>query len=97
MAENDIQDTLNEREGTHGRFSENTITMQALKREMRNTPNWQRMDPYQREALDMIAHKIGRLLHGDPDLIDSWHDISGYATLVVMELTPSCGPQKETK
>lgn len=36
----------------------------------------------QQEALDMICHKIGRILNGDPDYADSWHDIAGYAQLV---------------
>ena len=36
----------------------------------------------QAEALDMIAHKIGRIVNGDPDYADSWDDIAGYAKLV---------------
>lgn len=34
----------------------------------------------------MIAHKIARILNGDPDYDDSWVDIAGYATLVVKKL-----------
>lgn len=34
------------------------------------------------EALDMIQHKIGRILSGNPNEPDHWHDIAGYATLV---------------
>ena len=34
------------------------------------------------EALEMIAHKIGRIINGDPDYDDSWVDIAGYAKLV---------------
>jgi hypothetical protein len=44
------------------------------------------MQADQREALDMIAHKIGRILNGDPDYSDSWRDIAGYATLVADRL-----------
>lgn len=29
----------------------------------------------------MIAHKIGRILNGDPNYRDSWDDIAGYAKL----------------
>jgi hypothetical protein len=36
----------------------------------------------QQEALDMIFHKIGRIVNGDPNYADSWHDIAGYAKLV---------------
>lgn len=34
------------------------------------------------EALDMICHKIGRIVNGDPTYADSWVDIAGYAKLV---------------
>ena len=34
----------------------------------------------------MIAHKIGRILNGDPNYADSWVDIAGYAQLVANEL-----------
>lgn len=40
----------------------------------------------QQEALDMIAHKIGRIVNGDPDYADSWVDIAGYAKLVADRL-----------
>ena len=36
----------------------------------------------QLEALHMICHKIGRIINGNPDYIDSWIDIAGYAKLV---------------
>lgn len=82
-----VENTLDERAPTHGDFIKNTVTMQDLKNIMRDTPNWKTLYPYQRETLDMIAHKIGRILHGDPNHIDSWHDVAGYATLVERELT----------
>jgi hypothetical protein len=53
---------------------------------MRDTPNWKRLAPYQKEALEMKAHKIGRILNGDPDYSDSWIDIAGYAQLVADRL-----------
>jgi hypothetical protein len=40
----------------------------------------------QREALDMICHKIARIINGDADYSDSWIDIAGYAKLVADEL-----------
>ena len=43
---------------------------------------WLQLQPIHREALEMIAHKVGRILNGQPDFFDSWHDIAGYATLV---------------
>ena len=49
---------------------------------MRQSPNWDSLDPDMAEALDMIQHKIARILNGDLRYADSWHDIAGYATLV---------------
>lgn len=40
----------------------------------------------QQEALDMICHKIGRIINGDADYDDSWVDIAGYAQLVAKRL-----------
>jgi hypothetical protein len=34
----------------------------------------------------MIAHKLGRIVNGDPNYVDSWVDIAGYATLVAKRL-----------
>jgi hypothetical protein len=38
------------------------------------------------EALDMIAHKIARIINGDETYSDSWADIAGYAKLVADRL-----------
>lgn len=77
---------LADRAATHGDFHNSSRTMQKFKRAARRSPNWERMDVSQREALDMILHKIGRVLHGDPRHKDHWDDIAGYATLVAQEL-----------
>lgn len=45
-----------------------------------------RLAPDQKEALDMICHKIGRIINGDPNYADSWVDIAGYAQLVADRL-----------
>jgi hypothetical protein len=53
---------------------------------MHDTPNWESLRPDQKEALEMIQHKIARILNGDPDYVDSWTDIAGYSTLVADRL-----------
>jgi hypothetical protein len=79
----EINDTLNERGKRYGDFGTHSALTQALKAHMRlNRAKWESLTGYQKEALEMIAHKIGRILNGDPNYIDSWHDISGYAKLV---------------
>lgn len=71
-----------ERQSIHGVFSENSKFMQEVKDLMRRQPNWEKLEPHQREGLDMIAHNMGRLLHGDPRHRDHWNDIAGYAERV---------------
>jgi len=56
---------------------------QQLKNVVLTTSIAKRATPVELEALDMILHKISRLLNGDPHYIDTWHDIEGYAHLVV--------------
>jgi len=88
MKMNDIRldELLSERAARYGAFTDNAAISQALKERMRLTPRWDVMDPYMREALEMIAHKIGRILAGDPAYDDSWVDIAGYATRVAERL-----------
>ena len=87
----DIKSILAERGKTHGDYSRHASTTQCLKSVMRNTQNWGDLNPSQTEALEMIAHKIGRILSGNPDHIDHWDDISGYATLVADQLRKKQG------
>lgn len=87
----DIQATLTERGKRYGEFRDHARITQNLKREMRDAPKWERLSCLHQEALEMIAHKIGRILNGDPDYDDSWRDIAGYAQLVVNELTKKQG------
>lgn len=82
----DIDATLAERGKRYGSLMGHAIITQQLKGAMRQAPNWDRLAPDQMEALDMIAHKIGRILNGDPDYLDSWHDIIGYTRLVETRL-----------
>ena len=78
----DITTTLTERHTRYGDFADNACITQNLKSIMRSSPKWNYLSAAQMESLEMIAHKIGRILNGDPDYFDSWHDIEGYARLV---------------
>lgn len=80
----DVNATLDERGKRYGTFSGHASVTQALKAVIRNRLGDRNkvLAEDQQEALDMICHKIGRIINGDPDYADSWHDIAGYATLV---------------
>lgn len=77
-----IEQTLAERDKRYGDFFTHAKITQGIKGVMHNSPNWQKLPVDMSEALDMIAHKIGRILNGDPFYHDSWHDIVGYTKLV---------------
>ena len=83
---NNVDATLNERGQRYGEFAGHAGVTQTLKRAMGQHPGWRKLADDQREALEMTAHKIGRILNGDPNYIDSWHDISGYVRLVEQRL-----------
>jgi hypothetical protein len=78
---------LNEREKTHGPYDVKAGIIQDLKRVMQSAPGWYRLSPSQRESLDMIQHKIGRILSGNPNHPDHWEDIQGYARLISKALS----------
>jgi len=78
----DINKTLQERGSRYGEFSEHARITQAIKSAMVDSPRWNDLPDDMVEALQMIAHKIGRILNGDPFYHDSWHDIIGYTHLV---------------
>lgn len=82
-----LEQTLEQRKNTHGNFKENSAISMGLKSIIRDHDNFYFMPRYQQEALDMIAHKISRLIAGDSYFIDTWRDIAGYAQLVVNELS----------
>jgi hypothetical protein len=80
---NEINNILQERGERYGPFETTALISQQLKMMMQESPKWNRLTSVQRESLEMIQHKIARMLNGDPDYIDNWVDIIGYATLVL--------------
>lgn len=81
-----VKEILQERGKTHGNFIYNSMVSQSMKIMFRDQPNWFGLSASQREALDMIAHKIGRILAGNPNFKDHWDDIAGYAQLIAKTL-----------
>lgn len=81
-----MHETLQERGSRYGDFTWNAAISQHLKQVLQHDgndvrPGWLRCSAVQREALEMIAQKIARILNGDPNYKDNWHDIQGYAKL----------------
>ena len=79
----DVSAILAERGSRYGRFDAHALVTQRLKQALTSGTNWDFLEPDAKEALEMIVHKIGRILSGDPDYDDSWVDICGYSQLIV--------------
>jgi hypothetical protein len=89
-----VTETLDERGNRYGDFSDHARLAQQLQDVMRNhsvqvdgsnydpEEPWRGLSAVQKQALTVIADKIARILNGDPNYVDNWHDIQGYAKLV---------------
>ena len=83
-----ITEILEERGKRYGKFKDHANIAQRLKYVVHDamTANRAEFEDDQTEALDMICHKIARILNGDPNYADSWVDIAGYAQLAADRL-----------
>lgn len=86
-----VDSTLAERGTRYGDFTDHAQIAQDLQDVMRGSFKdvdgvtnhaWESLTPVQKQALTVIADKIARILSGDPNYADNWHDIQGYAKLV---------------
>lgn len=82
-----VDQTLAERGTRYGTFMDNARIAQELKGVACQGGSWDRMKADQKEALEVIFQKVSRIVTGDPDYADNWHDIQGYAKLVEDRLT----------
>ena len=82
----EIHDLLNERGNRYGEFKTHAEVTQKIKEALFSGASFAYLDYDQKEALEMIAHKLGRIVNGDPNYLDSWVDIIGYTQLVLDRL-----------
>ena len=79
-----VDNVVDERAITYGKFEELAEVSQRFKDALHYfliTRN-KYLAPDQQEAMELIFLKFARIVNGDPDHIDNWKDIAGYATLV---------------
>lgn len=93
MTDDVVKKITQERGSVYGPFLHNAVVAQALKRAMRGIPDpdnegaaWENLPADVREALDLIAMKISRVVTGDHRHLDNWDDIGGYAKIVADRL-----------
>lgn len=79
----DIDKILSERQDQYGDFFNRSKISQDFKNLIRQGESYRLLKADQKEALEMIATKVGRIVNGDPDYLDSWLDIQGYCQLVI--------------
>lgn len=85
---NDINEVLEERGKRYGDYVEHAAVSQGIKELLYNALKYNKnvdldtLDDDIKETLEMIAHKLGRIVNGDPYYADSYIDIAGYAKLV---------------
>ena len=91
----DIETTLEERGARYGDFTDHARICQRLQGVMRATTSatpvvrgWEALTDDKKQALAVIADKIARILSGDPEYKDNWHDIQGYAKLAEDRCAP---------
>ena len=78
----DLNKTLADRQKTHGDFQQVAKVAESLM----NSIEFQRLSASQSFAVRMIIGKLARIVCGNPNEPDHWHDIAGYAKLVEDEL-----------
>jgi hypothetical protein len=83
-----IDQTIDERALDYGKFKDSAALMQSIKRLLADHAlrHNKTFADDQWEALEMIVHKMARIVNGNPDKVDHWVDIAGYAKLVADRL-----------
>lgn len=88
----EIQQTLNERAKTHGNFADVALLTAVMKSEFvdeitkGNKKLSEAISVSQYSALEMIFIRLARIACGDPNEVEHWLGIAGYAMLIVNEL-----------
>ena len=80
-----IKETLNQRQEQYGSFEDVAMITEQMVDVMRRG-YYENLAYNQKMAIYMICSKMARIVNGNPNHKDSWHDIAGYATLIDSEL-----------
>lgn len=82
---------IQERGTSHGQYSNTARYIQQLKRIVANAcverhrRGQEPLTDQERESLEMVMHKAGRILSGDSHFEDHWKDIEGYARIAIQK------------
>lgn len=81
QASGGVDATLAERQSQYGCYEDVAYITQEILKALRIS-GYDRMPATHKESMHMIASKMARLVCGDCNSIDGWHDIGGYAKLI---------------
>lgn len=79
----EVHAIIGERQSNYGDFYDFSILVQKLKDVVQKHPNWPKMSPHHKEGIEMILHKLARSINGNPDYLDSYVDVKGYAQCII--------------
>lgn len=82
MSNKVVDSVLEERQKTHGNFQDHALLATMLKEACHNFHGWEQLPPVYKEGIDMICHKLARIVNGNPLHLDHVVDIQGYAKLM---------------
>lgn len=82
-----IETILAERGATYGEYPVGAKIAIDMFDVAQASPSYRKMTAAQQYAVFMILAKLSRALNGDPNHVDDWSDVVGYATLVLKTLT----------
>lgn len=92
MANLTTEGLIDNRQGVHGEFMENSRATWEIMRALQDERNWSILPDHMKHALYMCAHKMARIVAGNPEHSDHWEDIAGYATLVAQRIEKPIKP-----
>lgn len=81
QASGGVDATLAERQTQYGCYEDVAHVTQQILSALR-IGNYDELPAPMKESLHMIASKMARIVNGDPEYLDNWHDIGGYAKLI---------------
>jgi len=77
-----VGDILAERGKRYGSFESGADVAMGLQFTVNDHLRGKALRNDVRYALQMICNKMARIINGDPEYVDNWDDIAGYAQLV---------------
>lgn len=82
-----IDDMIKDKEASHGSFTDTAVFAQELKALLRKGRNWGVLGDESREALELAATKLARILNGHPDEPAHWNGAAAALRIRAMALS----------